>query len=145
MGEPTSYGPDKVLVGFWTFLCSLPAIPWAYMLLRSPTSSSIASFLLTLILPLIPILFASRFRATFTPKSFVYRRWGPTVSVLYSDVDHIEVTNVTPVTKRAVGAFLVSKRGDRLPFWPKLFPRDAVKRFLDLSSDVRYPPEAATA
>ena len=121
-------------------------MPWAYMLVSSPTWTGAGSLLLTFILPLIPIVFASRFRATFTSNSFIYRRWGQTITVPYREVDHIEVANVTPLTKQAVGAFLVTTRGERLPFWPKLFPRQAVKRFFDLSPDVRYPTEAgATA
>jgi hypothetical protein len=78
------------------------------------------------------LTFAGRFRATFTSTEFIYRRSGPTVRVRYSEIDRIEVTNATPVTKQAVGAFVVTRRGQRLPFWPKLFPREAVTRFFAL-------------
>lgn len=87
---------------------------------------------LCLILPLIPIVFASRFRVIFAPTEFVYRRWGPTIRVPYSEIDRIEVTNVTPLAEEPIGAFIVTKRGQRLPFWPKLFPREAVSRFFGL-------------
>ena len=61
------------------------------------------------------------------------------------------MTNVTPFTKeedrtlpkKAVGAFLVTKHGERLPFWPKLFPHDAVNRFFALARNVCFPPKAA--
>jgi hypothetical protein len=131
--SPSSYGPDKVLVGFWTLLCSPPALIWGYLFFNSPTAATGHPFLLMLAFALLPMLFASRFRATFTPTEFVYRRWGPTIRVAYKDIDCIEVTNVTPVSKQAVGAFIVTKGGSRLPFWPKLFPREAVKQFFGLA------------
>jgi hypothetical protein len=81
---------------------------------------------------MLPVLFASRFRATFTPTDFVYRRWGPTIRVPYSDIDSIDVTNVTPISEQPVGAFIVTKGGSRLPFWPKLFPRSVVERLFSL-------------
>lgn len=90
-------------------------------------------FLVMLLFPLAPILFASRFQASFASTEFVYRRWGPTVRVLYSEIVRIEVTNVTPMSKDAIGAFIITKDGERLAFWPKLFPREAVKRFFALA------------
>ena len=66
------------------------------------------------------------------PTSSFYRRWGPTVRIPYSQIDRIEVTNATPLGKQPIGAFVVTRRGERFPFWPKLFPREAVKRFFAL-------------
>jgi hypothetical protein len=122
MASPESYGPDKALVASWALIASPPALVWGYMLFRSPASGRLFPFLLTLILAFAPIVFASRFRATFAPSEFVYRRWGRTVRVPYSDIDRIEVTNVTPIENQPIGAFIVTKHGTRLPFWPKLFP-----------------------
>jgi hypothetical protein len=133
MKEIESYGPDPLLVGFWTFLCSPPALIWGYGLLHHPTRDGLTGFIISLGFAVLPLLFALRFRVTFTPTEFVYRRWAPTVRVPYSEISAIEVTNVTPITKAAVGAFVVTKRGSRYPFWPKLFPRAAVDRFFDLS------------
>jgi hypothetical protein len=133
MTKAVSYGPDKALVAFWVLLSSPPALIWGWLLLRSPSSAIATPFLLALMLPLAAVLFASRFRATFTPTEFVYRRWGPTVRVPYSEIDRVEVANVTPVSKQAIGAFVVTKRGQRLPFWPKLFPVEAVQRFFALA------------
>lgn len=132
MIQSTSYGPDKLLVGFWALLCSPPAFICGYLFAKSPTSAMAAQFLFTLTFPLAPILFASRFRATFASSEFVYRRWGSTVRVPYSQIERIEVTNVTPVSKQPIGAFVVTRGGERFPFWPKLFPREAVKRFFAL-------------
>lgn len=142
MKEPRSYGPDKALVALWVLLYGLPVIPSTYLLLRSPTWDAGELLSVALTFPLTQFLFMIRFRATFTSGSFVYRRWGPTITVAYREIDHIEVTNVTPISKQAVGAFIITRSGDRLPFWPKLFPQDAVNQFFDLSRDVRYPPKA---
>jgi hypothetical protein len=133
MMDAVSYGPDKVLVGFWVLLSSPPALIWGWILFRSPSPGAMLPFLLALMLPLAAVLFASRFRATFTPTEFVYRRWGPTVRVPYSEIDRIEVANLTPVAKQPIGAFIVTRRGQWLPFWPKLFPREAVQRFFALA------------
>ena len=134
MRQPASYGPDAALVGLWAFLCSPPALVTGYLLIKSPSQNTLVPFLWTLCLPLLPIVFALRFRATFSPAEFVYRRWGPTIRVPYADIASIEVANATPVTENAVGAFIITKGGDRLPFWPKLFPRQAVERFFALAS-----------
>lgn len=133
MRDTTSYGPDAALVAFWALICSPPALVTGYLLLEVPNHDNLVQFVWTLAFPLLPVLFANRFRATFTPTEFVYRRWGPTIRITYADIDRIEVTNVTPITKQPVGAFIVTKRGSRLPFWPKLFARDAVKRFFALA------------
>lgn len=122
-----------MLVAFWALLGSPPALIWGYVFLRSPSLTTALPFLLTLSLPLAPVVFASRFRATFAPTEFVYRRWGPTIRVPYSEIDRIEVVNVTPVAKQPIGAFVVTKSGQQLPFWPKLFAREAVKRFFALA------------
>jgi hypothetical protein len=91
-----------------------------------------AQFLFTLAFPLTPILFASRFRATFASSEFVYRRWGSTVRIPYAQIERIEVTSVTPISKQPIGAFIVTTRGEKLPFWPKLFSSKAVRRFVAL-------------
>jgi len=141
MSGTNSYGPDPMLVAFWALICSPPTFVFAYLLFKAPSYGSLIQFAWMLVFPLLPVLFASRFRATFAPTEFVYRRWGPTIRVPYADIERIEVTNVTPFTKeedrplpkKAVGAFLVTKHGERLPFWPKLFPHDAVNRFFALA------------
>jgi hypothetical protein len=134
MSNRLSYGPDKALVGFWALLCSPPALIWSYLLLQGPVAGKALPFFLSLVLLLAPVLFASRFRATFSPTEFVYRRWGPTIRVPYSDIERIEVTNATPIARHAVGAVIVTRSGNHLPFWPKLFPREAVERFFALAS-----------
>jgi hypothetical protein len=132
MKEAASYGPDPLLVGFWALIVSPPAWIGGYLLLKAPTYHAFVGFLWSLALPLLPVVFASRFRVTFAPGEFVYRRWGPTIRVPYSAIDRIEVANTTPISKDAIGAFIVMQNGTRLPFWPKLFPREAVKRFFAL-------------
>jgi hypothetical protein len=132
MSETSSYGPDPVLVSFWALICSPPALATAYLLAKSPGLGNLSQLGWTLLFPLSPVLFAIRFRVTFGRKEFVYRRWGPTIRVPYAEINRIEVTNVTPISKEPVGAFIVTKRGRKLAFWPKLFPRDAVDRFLSL-------------
>jgi hypothetical protein len=132
MGDEISFGPDPLLVGLWTLLCSPPALVTGYLFVKAPTQAAAIPFAWTLVFPLLPVLFAYRFRATFTPTEFIYRRWGQTIRVPLADVDRIEVTNATPIGKQAVGAFIVTKQGSRLPFWPKLFPREAVNRFFSL-------------
>ena len=132
MRQAVSYGPDPLLVGFWALIVSPPAWVEAYFLLKSPSYHGFVGFLWAAALPLLPVVFASRFRVTFAPSEFVYRRWAPTVRIPYSAIDRIEVANVTPLSREAVGAFIVTKDGVRLPFWPKLFPREAVRRFFAL-------------
>jgi hypothetical protein len=104
------------------------------LLVKAPTQAAAIQSAWTLVFPLLPVLFAYRFRATFTPTEFIYRRWGQTIRVPLSAIDRIEVTNATPIGKQAAGALIVTKQGSRLPFWPKLFPREAVNRFLSLAS-----------
>jgi hypothetical protein len=133
MNRQTSYGADPILVGLWALICSPPAFVTAYLLAQMPTAENLPPLLLSLGLTLAPIAFASRFRATFTPSEFVYRRWGRTIRVPYSNIERIEAANVTPLSKEAIGAFVVTKSGQRLPFWPKLFPREAVDRFFALA------------
>lgn len=133
MRRTASYGADPLLVGVWALLCSPPAFIAAYVLFKVPSNENLLQFVWTLSLPLLPVGFASRFRVTFAPNEFLYRRWGRTIRLPYSDIERIEVTNVTPIAKQAIGAFLVTTRGDRLPFWPKLFPREAVNQFFNLA------------
>jgi hypothetical protein len=129
-----TFGADKALLGFWALLMSPPALIFAYLFVKAPTAELARVFLFTLAFPALPILFALRFRATFTPTEFEYRRWGSTIRVPYDDIQRIDVTNVTPFGRATVGAFIVTKSGARLPFWPKLFPEEAVKRFFSLAS-----------
>lgn len=131
--KAVSYGPDPLLVGLWALLCSPPALITGDLFLKAPTQAAATQFAWMLIFPLVPVLFAYRFRATFAPTEFIYRRWGPTIRVPLFDIDRIEVTNATPITGQAIGAFIVTKQGNRLPFWPKLFPRAAVSRFFSLA------------
>ena len=133
MKHPTSYGPDKAVVAFWALLCCPPALVCGYLFATAPTLEMGSQLLLTLVFPVAPILFASRFRATFASSEFIYRRWGPTVRVPYSQIERIDVTNVTPVGKQPIGAFIITTGGEKLPFWPKLFSREAVNRFLALA------------
>jgi hypothetical protein len=129
-----SYGPDRVLVGAWTALTSAPFLISLPLVVRDRLrSDTLQMLLLSAALLILPAVFTSRFRVTFTADSFVYRRWGPTISVRYSDISRIEVANVTKIGRQAVGAFVVTTRGERYPFWPTLFPRDAVTRFFSLA------------
>ena len=132
MKHSASYGPDKLLVAFWALLCSPPALLFGFLLAKSPNADMAAPFEFALVLPVITVIFASRFRATFAATEFVYRRWGPTIRVSYSQIASVEVANVTPITKQPIGAFVVTSGGERLPLWPKLFPREAVNRFFAL-------------
>ena len=130
--ECESFGPDKVLVGLWLLLTGAPVILaiWLVSLGHSDATEFLA---VTLIPPLAVLTFAARFRVTFLKDRFTYRRWGPTIEVAYADLAHIEVTNVTPFQKSPIGAFLVTRDGRRLPFWPKLFPTPAVSGFFKLA------------
>lgn len=133
MNRTNSFGPDPLLVAFWAAICGAPAVLGAWLLFKAPTNESLTQFVWLLAFPLLPVVFASRFRVLFAPNEFVYRRWGPTIRVVYEDIDRIEVANVTPVSGQAIGAFVVTKQGKKLPFWPKLFPREAVERFFALA------------
>lgn len=151
MSETRSYRPDPILVGVWALLASPPALACAYLVFKSPSHENLTLFAWTLVFPLLPILFASRFRATFTPSEFVYRRWGRTIRVPYSQIDRIEAAGVSPFArepdapspKQVIGAYVVTKGGERHPFCPKLFPRDAVERFFSLVHSVSFPPKLA--
>lgn len=127
-----SYGPDKLLVGSWAMLLSPLTFLYLALLLKHPDRAAAVPFWIALA-PLIPVIFASRFRATFTATSFEYQRWGPTIRVRYSDIARIEVSNKTPMSNQAIGAFIITKNGKRFPFWPKLFPREAVNRFFAMA------------
>ena len=132
--EANSYGPDPILVGVWALLASPPAWMGSYFILTAPTYHAFVGFVWSVALPLLPVVFASRFRVTFAQNELVYRRWAPTIRVLYSAIDRIEVSNATPITGDAIGAFIITKDGGRFPFWPKLFPRKAVQRFFALAT-----------
>lgn len=131
--SPESYGPDPALVGFWLVLTGMPVLVAALLLVRDGFRPDRLEMLLASALP--PVLvavFTLRFRMTFTGDRFVYRRWGPTVTVPYTDISRIEVTKVTRIEKQAVRACIVTKQGERFPVWPKVFPRAAVDHFFQL-------------
>jgi hypothetical protein len=130
--DTESFGPDKALVGLWFVLVAVPVPICALAVLRG-NSAGWAPLLISLVLPAALVVFAVRFRVTFAEDRFIYRRWGSTTEVPYGQISHIEVTNITPVTKAAIGAFLVTRDGFRAPFWPKLFPTRAVTRFFELA------------
>lgn len=128
-----TYGPDAALVAVWVVIVSVPFGIWSWIYVGSAFApSNLPPLLVTLALPTAVLVFALRFRVSFTPERFIYRRWGPTIDVAYKEISRIEVTNLAPVGKAAVGAFIVTHCGQRLPFWPKLFPRSATSRFFQL-------------
>jgi hypothetical protein len=130
---PISFGPDPALVGLWLALTGIPLPLSVFLLIRDGFRSDLLEMLCaSAVVPTLIAVFTLRFRVTFGIDDLVYRRWGPTVRIRYADISRIEVTNATPVTKQAIGALVVTKQGDRLPFWPKLFPRKAVARFFQL-------------
>ena len=125
------FGPDLTLVGFWIALVSPPLIIAILCLIRYGATNDVIKLLATgSFLPLLLIVFCSRFRVSFSSTHFSYRRWGKTVTIAYRDMKCIEVANVTPIAKTPIGAFVVAHDGVKYPFWPKLFPREAVKRFM---------------
>jgi hypothetical protein len=131
---PESYGPDPALVGLWLALAGVPLPLSAWLIFRDGFRPDLLQMLFVgALAPILVAVFTLRFRVTFTADSFVYRRWGPTIAVLYADISRIEVTNATRIEQQAIGAFVVTKQGKRLPFWPKLFPRAAVTRFFKLA------------
>lgn len=131
--RPETFAADKILVGFWMLLAAIPLLIGIYDLLKmGPRRDLLEMVALVALAPLAILIFASRFRASFADHAFVYRRWGRTISVPYTDIDHISIANRTPIYKAAVGTFLVTHDGKHLPFWPKLFPRRAVERFMTL-------------
>lgn len=128
------YGADKVLVGCWTALAGVPLPLFVGLALKQGGLDGLtAPLIVSLVPPLALLIFTSRFRVTFGPDHLVYRRWGPTLKVAYRDIASIQVANATPVSGQAIGAFIVTRNGDRLPFWPKLFPKPAVTRFFGLA------------
>ena len=133
-GQNDSYGADKVLVGVWMALAGAP-LPFfiSVAVKRGGLEGLTTPLVISLALPLAVLVFTSRFRVTFAPDHLVYRRWGPTLQVAYQEIASIEVTNTTQISGDAIGAVIVTRGGDRLPFWPKLFPRPAVTRFFRLA------------
>jgi hypothetical protein len=130
-----SYGADPLLAGFWVLLAAIPVPIATWGLVKNgATATSVEMVLVSLIGPLAVFVFTSRFRAVFHADHFEYRRWGPTIRARYTDIAAIEIANVTPVEGQPIGAFIVTRDGRRLPFWPKLFPREAVERFLQLAA-----------
>lgn len=132
--EPKSYGPDPILVAVWLVIASTPLLSSLWLCsVRGPESSDLWPLLISLAMPAGLLAFVCRFRVTFLGDSFVYRRWGPTIRVRYRDIAHLEVTNSTPYSNSPIGAFIVTRGGERLPFWPKLFPTPAITRFFKLA------------
>ena len=129
-----SYGPDPALVGLWLVLTGVPLPLAAWLIVRDGFRPDLLQMLFaSALLPVLVVVFTLRFRMTFTGDRFVYRRWGPTVTVPYTDISRIEVTKVTRIEKQAVRACIVTKQGERFPVWPKLFPRAAVSHFFQLA------------
>jgi hypothetical protein len=128
--QTESFGADPLLVGIWLVLTGFP-IPFViFIVVRDGFRPDIIQLLcVALSPPLAVLVFMLRFRVTFTANKFIYQRWGPTIEVPYADIAEIDVTNVTRVEQQPIGAFVVTKCGERHPFWPKLFPRRAVERF----------------
>ncbi|WP_333605185.1 hypothetical protein [Novosphingobium sp.] len=128
-----AFGPDKILVGFWMLLTGIPCFIMTYDIAKfGPRADLVGALLLAAIVPSAILVFTMRFRATFSDTTFSYRRWGRTFVVPRVDIDHILVTNRTAISKEPVGAFLVTRDGQRYSFWPKLFPRRAIQMFLAL-------------
>lgn len=127
-----SFGPDMALVGLWLVLVAAP-VPICILAVSRGQSAAWQPLFISLVPPIALLVFVFRFRATFTTDRFIYRRWGPTIEVLYNEISHIEVANITPIAKAAIGAFLITRNGTRFPFWPKLFPARAVTRFFKLA------------
>ena len=144
--ESEAFGADPWLVAFWIALTGIPLPLSAWLLVRDgPNIDSLEMMACSAIGPVAVLLFTSRFRATFTTDQFEYRRWAPTIRVRYADIASIETTNVTPIARNAVGTFIVTHDGRRLPFWPKLFPRRATTRFFQLSKHTTNltPPQSS--
>jgi hypothetical protein len=129
----SAYGPDPLLVGFWCLLTSIPVIMDLYSVVSHGPHANVIPWLVSVAPPLLTLGFAARFRVIFTADTVVYRHWGKTIRVRYDQISKIEITNVTPIEKQPIGAFLVTHRGERFPFWPKLFPKEAVARFTRLA------------
>ena len=72
-----------------------------------------------------------RFRVTFDKNELIYRRWGSTVHVLYSEMESITVVNNS--RGKPVRAIIHTRQGAALPFWWKLFPDEAATRFFALA------------
>jgi len=129
----STYGADPVLVGFWCLLTGIPVILNLYSVVGHGVGANVVPWLVSVAPPLLILGFATRFRVIFTADTFVYRRWGKTIRIRYDQIAKIEIANVTPGGKQPIGAFVVTHSGERFPFWPKLFPEEAVARFLRLA------------
>jgi len=133
MGKSETYGPDVILVCLWVFLTGIPWPIAIYDAVKFGFENMAGLLVASAIVPLLVLVFAFRFRVTFTADEFIYRRWGPTIRVPYRDIVAIDVANVTPIEKQVIGAFIVTRNGKRFPFWPKLFPKAAVTCFFELA------------
>ena len=133
ISDTQSFGPDPVLVGVWVALVGIPVPFGIHNLVKQGPSPDLLEMLgVSVLLPTIVLIFALCFRASFSETTFTYRCWGKTFVISYAEIDHIEITNRTRISGDAVGAFVVTKNGARFAFWPKLFPRKAIQRFMAL-------------
>ena len=126
-------GADRKLVAFWLVLTGWP-IPLAIAAsFQSPGPDNLAILLMASVPLLIVSIFLARFKARFTPNRFVFRRWGRSTNVRYIDIVELEFPQ-DPATGQPVGtAWIVTRDGQRHPFWPRIFPRLAVERFRKLA------------
>ena len=132
--QSKSYGPDPTLVGLWLVLTGVPLTLAAWLSVRDGFRPDLLQMLFASALPpILVFVFTLRFRMIFTSDRFVYRRWGPTVTVRYTDMSRIEVTKVTRIEKQVIRACIVTKQGERFPVRPKLFPCAAVRHFFQLT------------
>jgi hypothetical protein len=92
----------------WLILCSIPVPISVAISIERGWNVGGALFFVSLISPTVLLIFVARFQTIFTNQEFVYRRWGPTIRIAYSDIAGVEVTIVTPI---AIGAFVIAKNG----------------------------------
>jgi hypothetical protein len=131
--ESTTYRPGLWPVGLWIGMVGIPMpIAVANIILNGLSGDALAGVLQTSILPIAMAILVFRYRMTFTADTFVYRRWGGTIRVRYRDIDHIEVMQDARISQLPMWVLLVTKRGERLRIWLKLFPLPAVRRFMHL-------------
>jgi hypothetical protein len=131
------YRADVALVALWLGLTGIPVPISFVVLIKQGLNEAAPMIVASLIMPVLLFVFVSRFKVTFTEDEFIYRRWGPTIRIAYADIVGLQVTNVTPIERHAIGAFVVVKNGSRYPFWPKLFPKQAVQKFFQLGPLLR--------
>jgi len=132
-----AFGADRALVALWLVLTGAPVPFIVFDIAKLGLRPDLLQFaVIALSLPVIVLVFTSRFRVEYSATHFSYRRWGATVCVPYADIDHIKIANRTRIERVPIGAFVVTRDGKSYPFWPKLFPRRAIERFLALGEVV---------